>query len=544
MAKNQINQAVLLRTSVATDVQSSGGYIAVAGLSPIWKKLVSSIKQVKYRAEVSQVVTIGGVDTTWVPTGSTTYGVLIGDVRREVGGAMARPKLYAYTTTATLAVEGSTAALRREYINAAIVAKINADPTNYGVAATLGSGNGFTFTDDAGYNPFIQDNANLLFAQGQSPRAGKSTVTIWQDDDGTGYATNNIATTTAAVYAFGVGADLANGKPVMDFMYGNLIQGTLIAPPLTTAGLGAVSGQKYDAFVIKSFATAPAHNQTGQTALVDRVSTIWVDNGTGSDTANATGFAAIENTILNILFQVYENDPATIVYMNNNIPTCGGLNTGLPGGTSLDENVINFGNGMATHYYPLGTNTIVALTATTDGLGVVLDATNGEGVELSAPTFTNSQKEVVVGKSTASVYAKIKIDDASGVNPMLLGFRKKAAANATYTAYSDFAFIGVIGTANPNTIYTATENDSAGNTNVDTTQTWADNATKSLEVRLAIDGSVTFYIDGYAPTVTQAFSFDAGDSLIPVFCYALQSADLGTPFVSQAAFVLDNTWRS
>src|SRR3990167_939618 len=226
MAKQQVNEAVLLRTSAASDVQCSGGYISIAGLSSTWKKLDSSIKQIKYKAEVVQVVTVAGVDTTWAPVGSTVYGVLIGDSRRSVAGSESTPKLYSYKTTLSLALEGTTAQLRREYIATQLVAKINADPSNYCVAAVTSNGT-FTFTDYAGYNPLLQNDANLLYTQGQSGRMGKSTVQIWQDTDGTGYATNNIAVTTVAVYAFGVGADLATGKPVMDNMYGNLISGTL-----------------------------------------------------------------------------------------------------------------------------------------------------------------------------------------------------------------------------------------------------------------------------------------------------------------------------
>ena len=82
----------------------------------------------------------------------------------------------------------------------------------------------------------------------------------------------------------------------------------------------------------------------------------------------------------------------------------------------------------------------------------------------------------------------------------------------------DYAFVGVKGTADPNTIYTATLVLNIGSASpVDTTQTWADGATKTLEVRVAIDGSVTFFINGYKPTVTQAAYFDAGDEVILLF---------------------------
>lgn len=66
----------------------------------------------------------------------------------------------------------------------------------------------------------------------------------------------------------------------------------------------------------------------------------------------------------------------------------------------------------------------------------------------------------------------------------------------------------------------------------------------TLEVKVDINGAVTFAIDGYAPTVTQAFTFDAGDALIPVFGYALQTADIGTPSVLELAAIPSATWRS
>jgi hypothetical protein len=124
---------------------------------------------------------------------------------------------------------------------------------------------------------------------------------------------------------------------------------------------------------------------------------------------------------------------------------------------------------------------------------------------------------------------------------MWVGLRKKAAANATYTAYTDFAFIG-LGDALGN-IFTSTEINGAGNTDTDTTQNWADGETHTLEVRVSISGAVTFFLDGYKPTVTQAITLDAGDEMIPVFCYALQTSDIGTPSVLEGAFLTTDQWR-
>ena len=84
---------------------------------------------------------------------------------------------------------------------------------------------------------------------------------------------------------------------------------------------------------------------------------------------------------------------------------------------------------------------------------------------------------------------------------------------------------------------------SGGNTATDTTQNWADGETHQLEVRVDITGAVTFFIDGYKPTVTQAFTFDAGDEVIPTI-YALQTADIGTPSLLEFIAVASDSYRA
>jgi hypothetical protein len=59
-------------------------------------------------------------------------------------------------------------------------------------------------------------------------------------------------------------------------------------------------------------------------------------------------------------------------------------------------------------------------------------------------------------------------------------------------------------------------------TSTDTTDNWADAATHELEVRVSAAGVVTYKIDDAAPTVTAAFTFDAGEVLIP-FMFFLQA---------------------
>nr|WP_298658027.1 hypothetical protein [uncultured Flavobacterium sp.] len=528
MPEMPIYESVLLRTSSANDVKNSGGTVSITGLNPIFKNFITSIVQVKYRAEVVQVATIGS--NSYVPAGATLYQVAVFDPNRRINGANEQIKYYGYTTPDDVTTLGATAALQREAIHAKIITAINADATNYSVAVTLGTGTGFTVTDDGGYYPVhSQTMTRVIFV---------NTVLC------TNGFTAAPTISTAGNFSVGVGSKLASAVGSADWMNaGNLVSGYPFPMyPKTTTGLPAVSGQNYDLFVINSLTTAPNETASGQqVALVNRVQSIYVDNGTGSSTTNLTGFKTFERSMLHEIFKTFNGDNRTIYFLGDTGPTCGGLNTGLPSGTSLAENFIQFGNGFSTHYYPLGTSTLVALTSTNDGIGIVLDATAGKGAELSAPTWTNSLKNFVVGQTAASIYCKVTIDDVSGLNPFWVGFRVQGAANTTYTSYTDYAFVG-LGNATGD-IFTSYKVNSSGAA-VDTTQNWADAETHTLEVRVDINGAVTFKIDGYAPTTTQALTFDSGDVMIPVFGYGLQTADIGTPSVLEGAFVTSNSWRS
>lgn len=532
MSARLIEKSVLLKTSANTDVQNGGGYLAIAGLESVPKKDIASIYQIKYRAEVPQVVTLFG--TTYTPVANTVYQVTIYDPLRVDAGYQESPKYYSYTTPAVITTIGANAALQSEYIHGQLIIAINNDATNHCSAVTVGGGNGITVTDDGGYYPARSQNKTNV--------KGPNIVLPVTNSDGTGFAATNYVITTAAVFSSGVGARLLADAPVVDFTFGNLISGTFKAPAtFTNPPTYAVSGQNYDIFGISSVKLVPGTTLTEQYVYQMQEQYAVVDNGTGSSTTNLAGFKSFERALLSNLFQLYRNDISTIYTMGDTAAVSQGLNTGLPSGVAQAENVISFGNGFSAHYSPIATSTLLALTSTNDGLGLVLDATAAEGVELSAPTWANSQKSFVIGKTAFSCYAKITIDDVSGLNPLWVGFRKKAAYGATFTAYSDYAVIGIGGAAGQ--IYTNTELNGGGNTATDTTVVWADATTRVLEVRVDISGAVTFFIDGYKPTVTQTFTFDAGDEVIPCI-YALQSADLGTPSLLEWAAIPSNTWRS
>jgi hypothetical protein len=538
---NGVQESILFNSSAASDVQCSNGVLTIAGMSGTKKSNIISMTQVKYRAEVAQVVSVGA--TSYTPTADTLYTIEIGDTNRTVNGAQEQLKRYSYRTPPVITTLGATAALQREAIHLELVDLINEDTRNYVTAASLLLGTGISITDDAGYYP--------VNAQGMTNRLGASTVRPCTNPDGTGFAATNYSVTTAAVYSFGVGADLAEWAPVKDQMWGNLISGYLggVAPK-TAAGATATSGQKYDGFAIVSLTTASAHNQRGQFAYVPKVQIAYVDNGTGSSTANATGFAAFERAMQEEIASLYASDPSTVATFFDTPPTYASTTVsatslpavnGVPTGATGDINAVRFDDA-SLNYAILGAGqTKIVPTWGASGLTLDLDAADNEGAEYSAMIATNSNKQFVVGKQEFSLIVKGSIADVSDTDDCAFGFRKKEAYQANIDDYDEMAVLNVI--AGDIKIETILNN--GATTTTDTTLNWADAETHELELRVDINGLVRFYVDSVDKTSVQAsnFSFDAGEVVIP-FAYVLNAA-ASPPDVIISKFVAlpSNTWK-
>jgi hypothetical protein len=207
-------------------------------------------------------------------------------------------------------------------------------------------------------------------------------------------------------------------------------------------------------------------------------------------------------------------------------PVCAAASGAAASGTTSATNVMLFPETAFEYHIKGAGQTIVAPVLTANGLDIGLDQASTEGVEITQGITARSPGAFVVGTDAAFFFScKIKVEDASGCNPLVAGFRKAEAYQTTVAAYADYAAIGIIGTANPNTIKTTTEAAGGGNTDTDTTNTWADAAAKTLTVKVSAAGVVTYQINGVAPTTVVAFSFTAGDVLVP-FVFFLNAADL------------------
>lgn len=172
-----------------------------------------------------------------------------------------------------------------------------------------------------------------------------------------------------------------------------------------------------------------------------------------------------------------------------------------------------------------------------NGLDIRGVETAAIGTELFSHGPLMTGKPFIVGNDPAFFFrVSLTIADISGAGVLIAGFRRCEANNITYTSYNDYGSIGVIASADPGAINIAQEINAAGTSPTDTTNTWADGATKVFEIRVSATGVVTYLINGVAPLVVAAQTFDDGDPLIP-FVHFIQASDI-------AGEVTVNTWEA
>lgn len=522
MSARVIQKSVLLKTSAGSDVQNGGGLLAIAGLESVPKVNITSISQSKYKAEVPQVVTLFG--TAYAPVASTVYKMTVYDPLRVSAGYQEAPKYYSYTTPAVITDIGASAALQREYIHGQLVIAINADASNHAIAATVGSGNGITVTDDGGYYP--------PKAQNMTNVKGPNTVLPITNTDGTGFAADNYVLTTAAVFSSGVGALLLADAPVIDYTFGNLISGSFKAPATATnPPTYAVSGQNYDIFAINSLKVVSGTTLTEQYVYQIQQQLAVVDNGTGSSTTNLAGFLAFEYALRKSFAQVYQNDTNSWIEFFDSPALFQGAAGAVPTTTGANKAATPYGQFIYTN---IGTNTVTVPTPGNTGWNIDQDLTDTEGAEYTPSLLTNNSQQFVVGKASYSVVMKVLVADHTDAG-FMVGVRVKAAHAADFNDYTDLGAIGFLG----DLVYTWGILNNAATVATNTTVVPTDAAYEEYTVSVAINGAVTVTRNGVTYPVysvgTTALVLDAGDTFIPFFRSVNISG--GTPAVVANQFI-------
>lgn len=173
-------------------------------------------------------------------------------------------------------------------------------------------------------------------------------------------------------------------------------------------------------------------------------------------------------------------------------------------------------------YASVGAGQTLDVDMDAGGLDVGGDQTDDEGYELVGGVLGASGRPFVIGTDPAFKFcATVVITDVSGTDDFHIGFRRAEIINQTFDNYLDLATIGNMS----GDIKLETIDDNAATTTTDTTDNWADAASKVLCVLVSSAGVVTYTINGAAPTSTAAFTFDDGDPVVP-FIHFINSADL------------------
>jgi hypothetical protein len=207
-----------------------------------------------------------------------------------------------------------------------------------------------------------------------------------------------------------------------------------------------------------------------------------------------------------------ENERTFVAFDSN--PVCMDLDqeNSDPNGTAGAENSMAI-NQTNFEYHIVGTQTLKHPVIDPNGLDVAMDLTANDGVEITQGITAAAKHAYVVGTDECYLKVKLEISDVSGTDACLVGFRKAEAYQADPNSYDEMVALDVIS----GNIFIDEILNNAATAQTDTTDNWADGATKTLEVIVGSAGAVTFKIDGSAPTTTSAFTFDTSEVIVPFF---------------------------
>lgn len=264
------------------------------------------------------------------------------------------------------------------------------------------------------------------------------------------------------------------------------------------------------------------------------------DQGTGADSVyllsdaggiklEAAGDITISGTVKEIDAEFLYSSGTDLVVSQS--PICqSNANTGVaPTGSNGDVNLMYMQDGCLMEQFIIGTQTIIAPRMNANGLNLALDNTAAEGSEYNFGARNNAKHAYTIGTSPAFfMTAKFYVEDLSGCDPLMIGFRKVEANNATLASYTDYALIGLNQGTSATNVVMLTELNAGGQTATDSTDAWGgDGSAQTVTVKVSAAGVVTFEVNGVAATVAPSFTFDNGDVVMPIIHF-VQGADITT----------------
>lgn len=230
------------------------------------------------------------------------------------------------------------------------------------------------------------------------------------------------------------------------------------------------------------------------------------------------GSGARQTARLQRIFHEFRSEPVTSKRL-------GGAATGTAGDRNIMLLPPNGPNqpGLAAEWHVKGTQTILTPSLGTNGLNLGMDQTDNDGIEVLPGGITaRSPLAFVVGTDRAFFFeVKAQIEDVSGADPFLIGFRKAEASQADWNDYAEAAYLGIVaGDIKSSTILTG-----AATVDTDTTDNAADATPLTFRVNVSGAGVVTYLVNAAAPTTVAAYTFPNGTVVVPSI-YFLHGSDV------------------
>lgn len=159
------------------------------------------------------------------------------------------------------------------------------------------------------------------------------------------------------------------------------------------------------------------------------------------------------------------------------------------------------------------------------GLDISGDDADNEGYFIEGGRLGASGRPFIIGTDPAFKGCwTVNIADVSITDDFHVGFMRPQTTETNFDDFDDLASIGINASAATAAIKLETILNDGATTSTDTTDTWADGASKTLCVLVSAAGVVTYTNGGIAPTVTAAFTFDDGDPVVPFLWFIHSSA--------------------
>ena len=265
---------------------------------------------------------------------------------------------------------------------------------------------------------------------------------------------------------------------------------------------------------------------TGATA---DVITIGTTDGAGSTTIVAgTGDIILTGTVKDISAEHIFSSGTNLTVTQSPIMQSALTTGAAPSGADGDVNLMYLQDGCLMEQFIIGTQTILAPRMSATGLDIELDNINAEGVEYNFGALSNAKHAYVVNTAAAFFFsATLTVEDLSGCSPLMVGFRKVEANNKVIADYTDYFCAGLNTGTSITEVVLLDELNGTGQTITNSTTVWTggDTGTTTINVLVSAAGVCTYTIDGGAPAVTNAVTFDSGDVVMP-FIHFLNGADV------------------